>query len=875
MRAAAWAFLLLLAAQGTAAARAADPQVEIDRVEVTGVSVFERGPVEAALELTAGDRLERLKVVRTVDNLQELYRIHGYEEAAVRGELIRTKVEDGTLEHVLRFQVVEGLPTRIASVGPVRLAGKTAIAVGEVLDEEKLSAARRAIQDALASEEFIGARVDEVRIETATAPPEAAGMSAARWVAVEFRADLGDRVTFGFRGNSAFTRSRLLGLVEDQRVLGFGKDYVGAIRSRIEDEYRAIGHARVAVTPLTFERPERQERHVTYVIQEGPRIVIESVDFDGNLVFTDERLRGELFARAGFLVQRRIYVEKEVEKAAEILVEWLKSQGYLAAKLVTVNRAYDDKGRRIRLVVYLYEGDQTLVQGIRLVGLKAMAEAEAVGLLGVREGEPLNLFAFNEGIEALKAAYRARGFLDARIKNESSDTVVLYSQENRAADVLIDLDEGPQYRVSRVEVEGLSGTRESVVLRELVFGPDDVLEEALVTESEARLRKLGIFSVVTIRAVDDPARRDRKIVKVSVQEGTPGVIAGGVGYRNDLGARAFGQIAYTNLWRRNHTVSLSGNVNRRIQEEFCVKDWEQALNPSLTRTCFVEYQFQLGYVWPWFALGQTTFRPRITLDRTQYRNFDASSIAFAGTFERRVLRSTNLSASLTYTLERTEQFNAEAPEDNERLTIGSLTPGLRLDLRDNSLAPTSGFFSSASYEVASTALLSQSEPFPVGFTRFQYRADGFVPIAREISWYLSFRMGFERNTEPPPASDPNNKRYAIPLSKQFALGGAGSLRGFSEQELNVQDLAIRGTLSYVNYRTQLDVPFAGPMRFGPFLDAANLLVDRFSFGILRFGAGVGFHYQSPVGPVNFDLGFKINPRAGEDPYRFYFSIGVI
>jgi translocation and assembly module TamA len=87
-------------------------------------------------------------------------------------------------------------------------------------------------------------------------------------------------------------------------------------------------------------------------------------------------------------------------------------------------------------------------------------------------------------------------------------------------------------------------------------------------------------------------------------------------------------------------------------------------------------------------------------------------------------------------------------------------------------------------------------------------------------------------------------------------------------------VAIHGTLSYVNYRTQLDLPFAGDLRFGPFLDAANLNVDHFSFGALYYGAGVGFHYPTPVGPVNLDWGFNLN-RKDSDSYRFYFSIGII
>ena len=72
------------------------------------------------------------------------------------------------------------------------------------------------------------------------------------------------------------------------------------------------------------------------------------------------------------------------------------------------------------------------------------------------------------------------------------------------------------------------------------------------------------------------------------------------------------------------------------------------------------------------------------------------------------------------------------------------------------------------------------------------------------------------------------------------------------------------------------------MRMGPFVDALNLNVDRYSFGGLKYGVGFGFHYRSPVGPVNFDIGINPSPQsyrnsAGimtrEDSYRIHFSIG--
>jgi outer membrane protein insertion porin family len=354
----------------------------------------------------------------------------------------------------------------------------------------------------------------------------------------------------------------------------------------------------------------------------------------------------------------------------------------------------------------------------------------------------------------------------------------------------------------------------------------------------------------------DAQRRDHRWIEVEVQEGTPGLLAGGLGYRNDLGLRAFGTTSYGNLFGRNHTIVFTTTANRRLED----------------RRVPVEYQVQLGYVWPWFGLGDLSFRPNVTFQRTQYVNFDATSLGIAATWEKKLLEKPGVVAAVNYSLERTEQDAVDQSSiDNQTLTIGSITPSIRMDMRDNPLAPTRGFYGSLSYEVADPSLLSQTDPFPVGYTRLLFRSDYSWNLWRDLTWYFSFRTGLERNTQ-----DITDIRVAIPLIKQFALGGAASLRGFKEQEINIQDIAVRGTASYVNYRTQLDIPISGPLRVGPFLDAANLLVDRYSLReSLRLGTGFGLHYLTPVGPINFDLGFKVDPRPGEDAYRFYFSIGMI
>ena len=880
-------------------------QLEIDRIEITGVTVFPNAEIEGALEISPGDKPERYKVAKSAENLLNLYRAAGYENAKIHYGIGRKRERrDAEPETVLEFEVAEGAPTRVAAVDfvPENLRPKTnwadirqaliarfKLEPGAILEEEKVTESKHEIQDALASEEYVGARVTDVRLSDSAAP---AGFSpapapTARWVKLEVHVDLGDRVTFGFRGNTVFTSVALAGVVEDLRAVGFGKDYVASIKGKIEDEYHSLGYAHAKAEPYVIEEPELQERHVTYVIDEGPRVMIDSIAFDGNIVFDSNELRTRFYAAASDVIKRGYYVDKEVRRAVESVIDWMKSQGYLNAKLVSITPAYPPRPRRMqqgaiaRLVVYLYEGDQTVVRQLSLKGATFLDSAKLEALLGMREGQPLNLFALSQGIEAVKNVYRDGGYLDAQVGAPAGqgNQVVTYTPDGQQADVHLEVVEGPRYKVSRIQLEGLQQTRAEVIRRELRFKEGDILSATALRESEANLRKLGIFSNVAVRASDDPDKPGEKIVRISIDEGTPNLIAGGVGFRNDLGVRVFGETAFTNLWGQDHTLSLDVAANHRITEI--------QSNPPFQ---FVEYQSQLAYLWPWFGnVPGLNFRPQFAASSTEYINFDATAFSLTAGVDKKLLDAPNLTGLFNYKLEYVDQFQTQDSVDDIRFVVGSLNAELRLDLRDRPLAPTSGFYLSVSDQLAVPGLYSQVYSpevgaLPLGFTKFQERADYLLPIGSQITWFFSARMGWEKslespmttyNTTPGPNFGKADASNGIPLVDQFVLGGEGSLRGFEEQGLNEYGKDIFGTLSYWNFRTQLDLPFAGALRFGPFLDAANLNVDSIWAGPLRLGVGFGFHYQTPVGPVNLDWGFNPYPQQGEESNQIYFSIGLI
>ena len=886
--------LILTLASG---ARAADfdalPSIQVESVEVLGVKAFSSAQIEPLVELGPGDRLDRAKVVGTAENIRDFYRQRGYERVAVK-----TRLQGRALE----IQVEEGDPVRIAGVRFVasverpdlpdkfwrelsaELRPRLGFAVGDVMDQDRITQSRRIVLDALSGADYVTAHIDEIRAtqEDKARPNE---------VTLEYRLDPGNRVLFTFRGNQEFTIAKLNSWIEEMRVLGFSQDYVGAIVARIKQEYQAIGFAEVRVTPYSFENAGRRERQVSFHIEEGIRAELDEVDFDGNAAFDDESLRREFYARASSLVQHGYYVDKDVQHAAELTVEWMKSRGYLAAKLVTISTLEAIRPKRAgprplayRSVIYLYEGEQTIFRRAEFVGLTVFTPDEVKAILGLREGEPLNLFTFGEGLDNLKIAYRNRAYLDFKLANAGEsgarEAVVRYSDENRVADVKLVLAEGHTYTVADIQIEGLGRTQEVVVRREVRFRPGDLIRENEVGEAEARLRRLGIFGVVSVRLVDYPEKPGTKVLKISLQEGTPGIIAGGPGFRSDLGFRAFAQVAYTNLFGLNQTLGFSLVANHRIGNFFSLSG-----DQRIEQFRFVEYEGQLSYIDPWFLGHDLVFRPTVTVSGTQYMAFDATTISAALTWEKRLIQNPALTATFSYSIERVNQFNSIDPQgiDNQLLRIGTLTPGFRFDTRDNPLGPTRGWFFQGTLDYAAPWLFSQSDPFPIGYYRVQGRVDKIIPITRDISWFLSFRGGFERSNEAPVNDASGNEiaaSGAIPLIKQFALGGAGSLRGFAEQELNVQNINVRGSASYANYRTQVDFPLSGSLRFGPFLDGANLLLDnssigKFFFDHVRFGVGAGFHYQTPVGPVNLDWGFKVNPQPGEDVSRIYFSIGLI
>jgi outer membrane translocation and assembly module TamA len=117
----------------------------------------------------------------------------------------------------------------------------------------------------------------------------------------------------------------------------------------------------------------------------------------------------------------------------------------------------------------------------------------------------------------------------------------------------------------------------------------------------------------------------------------------------------------------------------------------------------------------------------------------------------------------------------------------------------------------------------------------------------------------------------------VPFNVRFFAGGPGSVRGFALNRLGPLDDngdPIGGN-SLIEGSVELRLPIVGDLGGALFVDFGNVFRDSFTYKLddLRYVVGPGIRYNTPIGPLRFDVGIIVNRRADEDFGRVELSIG--
>ncbi|MGZ5494635.1 MAG: BamA/TamA family outer membrane protein, partial [Thermoanaerobaculia bacterium] len=233
------------------------------------------------------------------------------------------------------------------------------------------------------------------------------------------------------------------------------------------------------------------------------------------------------------------------------------------------------------------------------------------------------------------------------------------------------------------------------------------------------------------------------------------------------------------------------------------------------------------------------------------------------------------------------------------IQISSITPTFFWDKRDDIVDPHRGFFTSASASYAFPLFSAKSR-----FTKEFVQGAWYVPLTTRTVFAVSSRVGWIQ-----PLGDTDS----VPLSERFIGGGEASHRAFGLDLLgtlcedrgvvpqarrpNCREtlydldpapghirLAPLGGNGLLILNAEYRFPVFGPVGAAVFTDIGNVYkTSAIRFGDLRYGVGTGIRYLSPLGPLRFDVGYKLRRRVlgqttegksiFEDPFAFHLNLG--
>ena len=666
-----------------------------------------------------------------------------------------------------------------------------------------------------------------------------------------------------FTGTKEFDKEQLTKALKDIG-LGQSRTYDKALVDRAEQELKRqyLGRGLYGVTVTTTVTPiERNRVNITFAVDEGDVARIHQINIVGNKAFSDSTLRSQLaLTTPGYFTwytKADQYSKQKLTGDIETLKSFYLNRGYLEFQVESTQVSITPDKKDIYLTINISEGEKYTVSGVKIEGETFGREQELLSLVQLKKGD---LYSGEKLTASVKQISERMGNFGYAFANVNANPDINREKKEVAFTVLI--DPGKRVYVRRINVAGNTKTRDEVVRREFRQFEGAWYDGEKIRLSRDRVDRLGYFKEVTIDTPEVTGTSDQVDVNMSVTEKPTGNIQIGAGFSSSEKLTLQGSIQQANAFGSGSSLGVDVNTSRR----------NRTLAFSETNPYFTDDGVSRSYE----VFLRTTRPPDINTGdyRVQQAGAnvkfgvpfsEADTVFFGAGIERtRVETFTgvvghNDSPELYKTYVRNFGDGKNAVTNSFPLTVA-----WQRDSRDSALVPTMGRYQRANLEVA-----------PVGDLRYYraiYQHQYFLPLFRTMTLATNGEVDFGRGFG----------GKAFPVFKNFYAGGIGSVRGYDSSSLG--PVATNGDplggSSRLILNAELQVPFPGSgadrtLRWFTFVDGGNVFADRapIRFAQLRYAAGIGITWISPIGPLKLSYGKPLNAKSTDRIQHFQFQLG--
>jgi outer membrane protein insertion porin family len=656
----------------------------------------------------------------------------------------------------------------------------------------------------------------------------------------------------------------------------FDKALVDKAEQEIKRQYVGKGFYDAEIV-TTVTPGERNQVSVYFNVEEGIISKISEINIIGSKAFSEKDLKKEMQLSVGgwfsWYSKNDRYSKQKLSGDLENIRSFYLNQGYLEFRIDSTQISISPDKKGMYITVNIFEGEQFKVKDIKLGGEMFGKEEELKALIPLKPGDIFSSAKLNAGSKAIADALSTYGYAFATITPQPD-----IRRDEKLVDMLLVVDPGKRAYVKNISIAGNAKTRDSVIRREMRQLESSWYDGEKIKLSKDRISRLGYFTEVDVATQEVPGSTDQVDLNVKVTEKPSGSLSLGAGFSSSEGVVLSAGINQENAFGTGTSIGFNINTSQ--------------VNRTLVLSQFDPYFTEDG-ISRYSDLYYRTSRPLYYLGDSDYSIINTgTSLRFGipysekgryfvgGALERLELNTTQ-NTPITY-----QQYAASLSGYDPTLVDGTsndpnlgrysaasynipLTIGWAKDSRDSSLLPSSGTYQVANAEVAMPVDQMQ-------YYRLFYQHQYFYPLSKTNVLALSGQVGYGMQYGDKP----------FPITKNYYLGGIGSVRGYIpgslgpqvyNQNLGIYQPTGGSSKAVFNAEYAFPVPGSGTdktLRFFVFFDGGNVYNGAPNFGDLRYSYGAGITWISPLGPLKFSYGIPLNTTSLDRLQNFQFQIGT-
>src|SRR4051812_43029176 len=700
----------------------------------------------------------------------------------------------------------------------------------------------------------------------------------------------------------------------------------------VRDMLREKGFQFADVKPEIKEIPGGPKLvHVTFNMDEGPKVKIRKIDIVGNKAVGESTLKKQLKdnkERGAFqdfvhfptwfltlIGDHGTYQEQKFDEDAEKIVAYYRDKGYLRAnvgvpELKVLEDSDDKKTRWVELKIPITEGPRYKVGSFDVAGNTVVKADYLKPLFKMTPGEYYGEKRIRKGLEKAREVYGSAGYFeftgfpdykfhDDPNPNEPEAPAALKAPEPEAkpaggapvVDVTMRIQEGQQFFVNRLTFVGNTTTRDNVIRREMRLVEGAPFNTEALKYSVKRLNQLGYFKALEggkdVDVQKTPGETNKVDVKLKLEEQNRNQLTFGAGVSEFEGF--FGQLSFqtANFLGRGESLTVSMSAGSRAQN-YSLAFQEPFLFDRNITGGFNVFKADVRYI------GQFTQKSSGAVATMGFPLTGFSRFFTNYSYERVRVTEINEVYQTPEVLQRNPFLRDSLliGQNGERI-ISKVVPSYVYNTVDQPIFPTNGRRFTTSIDLAGLG----------GNTNF------YKPMVEGV-WYIKqsnrLTLGMRAQAEYIHTFSGSKE---LPIFEKLFLGGEYSIRGFDIRTVGPQDpvtgLVLGGNKSLL-FNVEEQFTIAGPVRLIAFYDAgqvqegptlqsppafvlpgdslATVVKPGKSFNLRDFKTSTGLEVRffMPVLNVPFRLIFAYNPQRDgvrdntfnfQKAFQFRFAVG--